>query len=298
MSKFDKLDRKKMKQRLNILDRGTSDRFETIPVENISPNPHQPRKHFDEMQLQELAHSIKEDGLLQPIVVKKDSKGNGYILVVGERRWRAVKLLGKVSIKAIIVNNDTMDFKVLALIENTQRANLSPMEEAISMQELMNLKGVSKKELAELISKSYDHTVSLLSLIRLNEIIQNDLKNNNVKISIQTLQALSRINDKDDVVSLYFKIKDNKLNKKESLSLISEFKQQKAVDFDNSVDNDLVINAQNNSTDNDSGIKGSKCSVFENNSMLSLNLELPISRRLEFKKVLKFLSDELNISVE
>jgi len=301
MSKFDKLDRNKMKQRLDVLDKGTSDRFETIPVDAISPNPHQPRKNFDEEQLQELAHSIKEDGLLQPVVVKKNLDGDGYILIAGERRWRAVKLLGKSSIKAIILSNDTIDLKVLALIENTQRANLSPIEEAVSMKELMNLKELSKKELAELVSKSYDHTVSLLSLTDLPEKVQKDLQDNSVKISIQALQALSRIEDADDAISLYFEIKEKKLNKKESLSLISNFKKKKTVEPNNSTSKDE--NTSSGTKENSSGSirasspKAPKCSIVENNSTVSLNLELPISRKPELEKVLEFLSSELGVNL-
>jgi len=301
MSKFDKLDKNKMKQRLDVLDKGTSDRFETIPVEDISPNPYQPRKNFDEIQLQELAHSIKEDGLLQPVVVKKNFDGDGYILIAGERRLRAVKLLGKASIKAIILNNDTIDLKVLALIENTQRANLSPIEEAVSMKELMNLKELSKKELAELVSKSYDHTVSLLSLTDLPEEIQKDLQDNSVKISIQALQALSRVEEADDAISLYFEIKDKKLNKKESLSLISNFKKKKTTEPSNCTPKDKSSSSDAkgniNGSSKSSISKSPKCSVVENDSVISLSLELPISRKSELEKVLNFLSNELGVSL-
>lgn len=302
MSKFDKLDKNKMKQRLDVLDKGTSDRFEAIPVEDISPNPYQPRKNFDERQLQELAHSIKEDGLLQPIIVQKNSDDRKYVLIAGERRLRAVKILGKTSIKAIILNSDTIDLKVLALIENTQRTNLSPIEEATSMKELMDIKGISKKELADLISKSYDHTVSLLSLTELPEKIQNDLRNNNVKISIQTLQSLSRVGG-DNSILLYFQIKDKKLNKKESLSLISNFKKNKSItplSSDNRMPTDngtCKTNAShiNTSSDNTVSIVPS-CSVTEDDFSVRLNLELPISRKSEIEKVLDFLVDELGIT--
>jgi ParB family chromosome partitioning protein len=299
MSKFDKLDRNKMKQRLDVLDKGTSDRFETIPVDAISPNPHQPRKSFDEVQLQELAHSIKKDGLLQPITVKKNPDSDGYTLVAGERRWRAVKLLGKSSVKAIILSSDSVDLKILALIENTQRANLSPIEEAVSMRELMNIKNISKKELAELVCKSYDHTVSLLSLTDLPEKVQRDLQDNSVRISIQTLQSLSRVEDSNNTTALYFEIKEKKLNKKESLSLISKFKKKKTVEpnISSQKEKSTFSDSSENScfSTKTSLVDVTKCTINENELSIKLSLELPIARKTELERVLEFLSKELGV---
>ena len=303
MSKFDKLDKNKMKERLDVLDSGTSDRLSTIPIDEISPNPFQPRKNFNEAQIKELADSIKKDGLLQPVVVQKfvgRAGDNKYVLIAGERRLRACKSLKQSSIKAIIQSNDTVDLKVLALIENTQRENLSAIEEAISMKELMELKNLSKKELSELVSKSYDHTVSLLSLTELPTEIQDDLLcNTDVKISIQTLQSLSRLENDEDAKNLYFRIKEDGLNKKESLKLISDFKKQQEnqTDLEKNHSNDEKPEQSDcdNSKEQSTRPYTADCVVSEDESFVRLNLKMPIERKSDISKMLDYLSTEFGI---
>jgi len=293
MSKFDKLDKSKIMERLNVLDSGTSDKLLTIPIDEISPNPFQPRKKFNETQIRELANSIKKDGLLQPIIVKKNidvSKENKYVLIAGERRLRACKLLKQSSIKAIIQGNNTVDLKVLALIENTQRENLSSIEEATTMKELMEIKNLSKKELSELVSKSYDHTISLLSLAELPDEIRDDLLANiDIKISIQTLQSLSRLSNIEDAKNLYFKIKEDKLNKKESLRLISDFKKQK--------ENQANANNGNNGNKKEQSSlpRSVDCIISKDEFFVRLNLKMPIERKSDIDKMLGYLSTEFGI---
>ena len=153
------------------LDR-SRDIVEDIDVSLITPNPYQPRKHFDEEALHDLAGSIKEHGLLQPIVVI--SKTDGYLLVAGERRLRAHKIAGLETIKAIIadVNIDDIKLRELALVENIQRENLNAIELARSYAELIDVHNITHDELSNIVHKSRSQITNTLRLLNLNEEVQ------------------------------------------------------------------------------------------------------------------------------
>ncbi len=138
-----------------------------IPIATIRKNPYQPRKEFDPKSLQELADSIKEHGLLQPIVVIEDI--DGYMLIAGERRLRASQLAGFTKIKAIIAHIDKKRFREYALIENIQRENLKPLELAYSYKELLEEHGITHEELAHIVKKSRAHITNTLRLLQLSE---------------------------------------------------------------------------------------------------------------------------------
>jgi ParB family chromosome partitioning protein len=150
-------------------------RIEEIDVERIVPNPYQPRKHFDEHALQELAQSIQRHGLLQPIVVVETE--SGYILVAGERRWRAHKIAGLHSIKAIVaeVKLDELRMRELALVENIQRENLNPLELARSYAELIEVHNITHDELAAIVHKSRSHITNTMRLLALSDYAQQKL---------------------------------------------------------------------------------------------------------------------------
>ncbi|ELZ6489112.1 ParB/RepB/Spo0J family partition protein, partial [Campylobacter jejuni] len=137
-----------------------------IEIDQISPNPFQPRKNFDQEALDELANSIKEFGLIQPIIVFK--KNNKFILIAGERRLRAVKALGKKEILAFIADIDENKLRELALIENIQRENLNPIELANSYKDLMQVHKITQENLAELIHKSRTQITNTLRLLNLD----------------------------------------------------------------------------------------------------------------------------------
>jgi ParB family transcriptional regulator, chromosome partitioning protein len=136
-----------------------------VPVDAVTPNPRQPRTVFDEDALEELVHSIKEIGLLQPIVVRR--AGEGYELIAGERRWRATQRAGMATIPAII--RDTSDDALLrdALLENLHRAQLNPLEEAAAYQQLLDDFGCTQEELATRIGRSRPQVSNTLRLLRL-----------------------------------------------------------------------------------------------------------------------------------
>ncbi len=150
-------------------------RVEELRVDTITPNPFQPRKHFDENALQELSQSIKEHGLLQPIVVIE--KEEGYLLIAGERRLRAHKLAKLATIKAIIadVDIDEVRLRELALIENIQRENLNAIELANSYAELIEVHKITHDELSEIVHKSRSQITNTMRLLSLSPYVQEQI---------------------------------------------------------------------------------------------------------------------------
>ncbi|HFI0420028.1 TPA: ParB/RepB/Spo0J family partition protein [Streptococcus suis] len=139
----------------------------TIKISDIQPNPYQPRIHFDQNKLEELAQSIKENGLIQPIIVRKSSV-IGYELLAGERRWRASQLAGLTEIPAIVKELTDDDLLYQSIIENLQRSDLNPIEEATSYQKLIS-KGLTHDEIAQIMGKSRPYISNLLRLLQLSE---------------------------------------------------------------------------------------------------------------------------------
>jgi len=144
-----------------------------ISVKEIRPNPYQPRKSFDEEALGELAESIKNDGLLQPIVVTEDI--DGYVLIAGERRLRAHKIAKLKEIRAIVLNSDDQKMRQFALIENIQREQLNSVELADAYQELLKLHELTHEELSVRIHKSRTHITNTLRLLQLSAKTQKAL---------------------------------------------------------------------------------------------------------------------------
>jgi ParB family chromosome partitioning protein len=142
----------------------------TIPVHLISRSPHQPRKRFSETALEELAESLREQGVLQPVVVRKIP--NGYELIAGERRWRAAQRAGLTEIPAVIKEAAPADAAVLALIENLQREDLNPMEAAQAFRRLMVQFGLTQDEVARRVHKDRSSVANTLRLLQLPEELQ------------------------------------------------------------------------------------------------------------------------------
>ena len=140
----------------------------------IEPNSEQPRKNFDEESLQELADSIKQYGILQPLIVQK--KGNHYEIIAGERRWRAAKLAGVTDVRVLIREYDKQQTMEIALIENVQRADLNPIEEAQAFQQLIQEFHLTQEEIAKTVGKSRPAITNALRLLNLPEDMQNMLE--------------------------------------------------------------------------------------------------------------------------
>ena len=142
----------------------------TLPINEIKPNKGQPRKTFRSEELAELADSIKQNGILQPLLVRK--KGPGYEIVAGERRYQAAKAAGLTEIPVVIRDISDDDVFKLALIENLQRSDLSPLEEAQGYRQLIKEKGLTQEELAKLLSKSRSAITNTLRVLDLPKEVQ------------------------------------------------------------------------------------------------------------------------------
>ena len=138
-----------------------------IPLVDIRSNPYQPREYFDETALQELAESIKEHGVVQPIIVKKSIKG--YEIIAGERRTRASKMAGKETIPAIVRDFNDQEMMEVALIENIQRENLNPIEEAEAFAKIIEANDLTQEQAAQKFGKSRSYVTNLLGLLNLPE---------------------------------------------------------------------------------------------------------------------------------
>lgn len=170
-----------------------------IAVTAIGPNPYQPRRDFDETQLQELAASIEASGLLQPVVVRARPHGK-YELIAGERRWRAVQRLGWQKIPAVIKDVDDRALLTLALIENLQRDDLSPLDAALGYQRLMQEFSIPQQEVARLVGKDRSTVSNTLRLLRLPAEVQSLLQQR--KLAEGHARALLALTDPREITRL------------------------------------------------------------------------------------------------
>lgn len=178
-----------------------------IDINELRPNPYQPRTVFNEEHLQELASSIKEHGVFQPIIVKKSIKG--YEIIAGERRYRASKMAGLEKIPAIVRTFTDEQMMEIALLENLQRENLSPIEEAKAYQSMVEHLHLTQDELSKKVGKSRSHLTNMLGLLRLPTEVQNLV--NDEKLTMGHARALSKLEDKEQILKMAHEITENKL---------------------------------------------------------------------------------------
>jgi ParB family chromosome partitioning protein len=145
-----------------------------LPVAQVHPNPYQPRQHFDPERLQELASSLKAQGLLQPIVVRRQL--HGFELIAGERRWRAAQMAGLETIPALVRRANDEEVLGLALLENLQREDLNPLEEARAYQRLQNEFHLRQEDVAQYVGKDRSSIANTLRLLKLPQVLQEDLE--------------------------------------------------------------------------------------------------------------------------
>jgi len=170
-----------------------------VPVDEIQPNPDQPRKHFDEEKLAELAASLKQHGLLQPIVVRRVE--GRFELVAGERRLRAAQLADIDRLPALV--REMEDPLEIALIENLQREDLSPLEEAEALAQLIERHGYSHREVADILGKSRPYVSNTLALTRLPVSVKNDTHQEGSEVSRELLMAVARQEDPETSMILW-----------------------------------------------------------------------------------------------
>ena len=187
-------------------------------IDEIEPNQLQPRKNFDEDALQELSESIKQFGLIQPIIVK--NKGKYYEIVAGERRWRAARIAGLKEVPVIIKEYSEKESMEIAIVENLQREDLNPIEEAQAYQKLIEEFGLKQDEAAQRVSKSRTAVTNALRLLKLDERVQQMVIDE--MISGGHARALLAIGDKEEQYLTAMLIFDNKMSVRETEKLVRE----------------------------------------------------------------------------
>lgn len=194
-----------------------------VKINEVEPNREQPRKDFDEDALMELADSIKQFGILQPLLVQK--KKNYYEIIAGERRWRAAKLAGVKEVPIIVKNYTEQEIVEISLIENIQRENLNPIEEAMAYKRLLEEFNLKQDEVAERVSKSRTAVTNSMRLLKLSERVQQMIVDD--MISTGHARALLAIDDEEQQYMLANKIFDEKLSVRETEKLVKELKNPK-----------------------------------------------------------------------
>lgn len=190
-----------------------------VPIDLISANPDQPRKTFEDRELAELCDSIKEFGIIQPIIVKKDSRGY-YLLIAGERRLRAAGMAGLKKVPVIIREADERDTALLALVENVQRENLNYIEEASAYKRLMEEHGLTQCEIAKRVGKQQSTISNKIRILALPPDIQQVLADN--QLTERHARALLKIADDNLRQQVLHKIISHGLNVKQSEKLIED----------------------------------------------------------------------------
>ena len=207
-----------------------------LKITEVEPNREQPRKNFNEDALLELADSIKQFGIIQPLIVQKQD--DYYEIIAGERRWRAAKLAGLKEVPVIIKNYTEQERVEIALIENIQREDLNPIEEALAFRRLLTEFKLKQDELAERVSKSRTAVTNSMRLLKLDERVQQMVVDE--KISTGHARALLAVEDKEQQYTLANKIFDEKLSVRETERLMKNFQKEKENKKSQKTENEFI----------------------------------------------------------
>ena len=213
----------------------------TLSLDDIDPNPEQPRQEFDETKLGELAASIKSQGIIQPLLVRP--KAGRYQLVAGERRWRAAKLAGLNEVPVLVRDMSDEDVMVTALIENLQREDLNPIDEAVALKTLRDTLKMTQDALAARLGKSRPAIANALRLLQLSEAAQNDLKN--ARISAGHARSLLSLDDPDAAERLRQRIITASLTVRDAEEAAAAHKANGAFPWENEASGDADLKKGN-----------------------------------------------------
>lgn len=207
-----------------IYESASTEEVIDVRLEELRPNPHQPRKVFKDSALQELSESIKQHGVFQPIIIKKSIKG--YEIIAGERRVRASKMAGLTTIPAIVRNFSDEQMMEIALLENLQRENLNAVEEAEAYKKMIENLTLTQDELAKKVGKSRSHITNMLGLLRLPKVVQEMIEES--KISMGHARVLSKLEDENKIIEIANRIVSNNLPVREVERLVdsTEFERK------------------------------------------------------------------------
>lgn len=259
------------------------DSITEIKIIDIEPNQGQPRKDFDEEKLTELADSIKLYGVLSPILVKKSDNGY-YQIIAGERRWRASKLAGLKTIPAIIKKDEDLKVFELALIENLQREDLNPIEEALGYRKLMNEYGLTQEQVSEKMSKSRSTIANSLRLLNLPAEVIDFIEKG--KLTVGHAKVLLSVNNPDVIINLANKAVNERISVRELEELIK--KGEKAPKPKKEIDLNLKL-AFETIEKNVSSVLGTKVKIIDNNNKGKIQIEYYSAKDLE--RILKIIEN-------
>lgn len=210
-------------------EKEADEKVEELQLDEIRPNPYQPRKNFDEENLKDLSDSIRKNGVFQPIIVRKSSV-MGYEIIAGERRFRASKLAGKDSIPAIVRAIDDEQMMEVAVLENLQREDLSPLEEAEAYSTLMKNLKITQSELSERLGKSRPYIANYLRLLDLPREVKAFVQDG--KLSMGQARTLLALKDKDKLVELAKKTVKENYTVRQLEQIVSDMNGKKKVKKD------------------------------------------------------------------
>jgi len=254
-----------------------------INLSEIRSNPYQPRKTFNEESLNELAASIKEHGVVEPIIIKKSI--NGYELIAGERRTKAARIAGLKTIPAIIRDFNDEQMMEIALIENIQREDLNPIDEAKGYQAIIMKLGLTQEEVSKKFGKSRSYITNLLGLLRLPETVKKYVESGS--ISMGHARVLSKIEDKDKIAELAERIINEKLSVREIEDIVSGNSEVK----------------KNNPITRTKAVINPRYQIYENTMRELIGTKVKISNRkveipFDSEKDLERILDILNVKID
>ena len=265
-----------------IVDEGkSSGGIVEIPLDEIRSNPYQPRVIFDSEALEELANSIKEHGVIQPIIVKKGIKG--FELIAGERRTRAARLAGLKNIPAIIKEFNDVEMMEIALIENIERENLNPIEEAKAYENILKINNITQEELAHKFSRSRSYITNMLGLLTLPDMVVKLVESK--ELSMGHARSLSKLEDPKKIEELALKIVHDDLSVRDTEKMINALNLPKKHTISRNQTYDIRYSIYENLCREKLGVK-----VKINNK----KIEIPYKDEEELARIL----EELNINIE
>lgn len=255
-----------------VYESATNEEIIEVPVNELRPNPYQPRKVFKDEALHELASSLKEHGVIQPIIVKKSIKG--YDIIAGERRTRAAKLAGLEKIPAIVRQFTDEQMMEITLLENLQRENLNVIEEAIAYKEMIEQLHLTQDELSKRVGKSRSHVTNILGILRLPNEVQQMILDGNLTMS--HARTLSKLESDEEIIEMANNIINNKMPVRE-IEQKSKESEKKVKIKKREVNNEykFVEDLLRDKLDTKVKIKDKKIEIsFNNNADLNRILEI------------------------
>mgnify|MGYP002508770700 CR=1 FL=1 len=257
----------------------------TLPITDVESNSSQPRKYFDDAALAELADSIRQHGIIQPLVVVKKDKH--YEIVTGERRWRAAQLAGLKTVPVVVKNLTEQEIMEISLIENIQREDLNPIEEALAYKRLLTEFNLKQDEVAERVSKSRTAVTNAMRLLKLNEKVQQMVIDE--MISTGHARALLGIEDQEKQYTIAQKIFDEKLNVRETEKLVKNLQNEKGEKPEKKTMDPALIAIYQDLEEQMKGILGTKVTINSKNEKQG-KLEIEYYSQEELERIVDLMN--------